>query len=401
MRTSWSPLAWSKSVAKDQDTPKPKVLGSASLSLSTPKPKAIPEDYVLGGYEGETVGCTTSRTDNTDVDACSPYHAKLVSGANDSSTLVALQACALTSRTDDTDDDGTPCTKRRFTRCSTRDLVDMVDQRTQEVERLLEVGNAIVTDKQPKDSEFSPCKSSRVNGSESLKWENLHDQANACLADIHDRLVTMAEESASDNDNASVKEWHEASDDSNVAVEVQELRRVVDTLVAELSEVKEGEAAMKKEITMLRERLARVDRQAARWSDDVQEVRQEQRSGPQKACTESPSLTHNAAPQPEEPAKARKPPVPKFHFAASSCSPTSTTATTATTTTTTTSDIGKPQIPLLKFPGKPQIPLLKLPGSTSKQPKQLAGSHSRMQQRGATHSTQPSRPFMGQNFFRK
>lgn len=362
-------------MAKDQDTP---------------KPKAIPEDYILGGHESGAMGCTTSRTDNTDFDACSPYSVKLVSFTDDSSTFAAL-----TARTDDTDDDGTPARSkvRRLRKCSTKDLVDKIDQRTQEVERLLEVGSALVIEKDAKDSDCSPCYSNRLYGANNCEWENLHDQANACLEDIHNRLVSMAVESASGDENTSVAA-HEASGDGNLALEVQELRQMVTGLVMQLSKVKKGEAARREEICILKERLARVDRQAARACSDVEELRHEQWSGLQEMHTESPSLMHKAMlmhnamtqQKPQECESVRKPHVPKLRFAAfggdvtshTGCSSVKGSSFSVSTKTKTSTNALR---------SKPNIPLLKLPGSNSKHPKQLAD--------------QQSRPFMGQNFFRK
>lgn len=343
-------------MTKEQDTPKPKTF-------------SIPEDCIsLGGYENDALACVTSRTDNTDADACSPYSAKLIPYANESgSDMVA----AFTSRTDDTDD-GSPGPRKapHLQRCSTRDLVDIVDQRTQQVEQLLQVGSALVTEKRSSCQADSPAHKDSLHGCE---WENLHDEANAHLADLHNRLITMAREPACSDDETT-------SGDSNLADEVHELRNVVSALRKELSEVKQGEAGLREEASMLRERLSRVDRQAAWASGEVAELRKADELRKEyelhKLYAASLSMRIESASQ-KEVQEAEKPTVPKLRI----------------------------QAPTAQAPtNKPKVPPLNLSptGTSSKQPsKQLAGSHARIHPRRLSQSTQPSRPFMGQNFFRK
>lgn len=365
MRASWSPLAWAKSVPKDQDVS---------------KPKAIPEDCIcLGEYTSDALVCATSRTENTDFDADSPYSGKLVSSTNDFSNDT-IHFGALTSRTDDTDD-GSPSRIKQFTRCSTRDLVDICDQRTEEVEELLKVGRALISEKHPRNIDVSSCDTTPANRLNSnlntSRWESLHDEANVYLNDIHNRLVTMSKEPVS-ADTCAAGTWEGIEDEGDLAAEVQELRKVVEGLVRELGEVRQGEAAMKEEITMLRDRVARVDRQAAKACSDVEDLRQDQGSALQKTDAASPTSGAQAAPPKPQEATAvaenvQKPAAPKIGIQA--CS-----------------DRGPTQ------PSKPKIPLLKLPGSNNRQ---LAGSHTRLQQRGAPQINQPSRAPAGQTFFRK
>jgi hypothetical protein len=70
-------------------------------------------------------------------------------------------------------------------------LVEIVDQRSQQVEEMLQVGSALVTDKHrlndARHVSDSPTHKDTVHGCE---WENLHDEANACLEDIHNRSNT-------------------------------------------------------------------------------------------------------------------------------------------------------------------------------------------------------------------
>jgi len=369
---------------------------ASSTNCTISKPQAIPEDCIcLGEYTSETVGCRTSRTDNTDVDACSPHSAKrfpcMSESCNDASNLAFLS-----SRTDDTDD-GSPRKARRITRCNTRDLVDIVDRRTQQVAKLLQAGNDLVTEKPipfgHQLSDPSPCKSTaRMTGHE---WEKLHDEANACLQDVHDRLVTlqMDEETAEEDTSVACAMAISASQ------EVQELRQVVDGLVTELSEVKKGEAEMRQELDVLRERVSRVDRQAAKASSDVAEMRHEneRRSLQNMHIAPLSSEQETAALQKIQQAEnMRRPMVPKLRLQASSgVDPSHTSTSTSTCTSTSTSTTtGKPHVPLLKIPQ----PASKISAGS----KQIAGSHARMQPRASSNNTtKPTRPFMGQNFFRK
>lgn len=329
MRTSWSPLM----------------------------PKAIPEDCIsLGGYDGDAFVCATSRTHDTDADALSPYSARIPPSTNES----LLPFAALTSRTDDTDNgspqslrglqqnctsenDASPRKARRFSRrpqrYNTKDLVDIVDQRTQQVEELLKVGGALVTEKcRINDASHNAADSPNKGTLHGCEWENLHDEANARLEDIHNRLVTMAEEGSACTDEMISIRCYE--DDSSVVHEVQELRQLVDVLMKELNEVKQGEAGLREEVTVLRARLSQVDRQAARASTEVQELRKKNGRSELQA-------THRG---------------------------TST---------------------------KPKVPSLNLSRSISNQPSGSNERNARMQPRGALQSVQKSRRFMGENFFRK
>jgi hypothetical protein len=249
MRTSWSPLAWAKSVVKEQEAP---------------KPKAIPEDSIcLDEYGDQAFICASSRTENTDIDPSSPYSSKLATSTsfcvNDNNA-----SGAWTSRTDDTDD-GSPCTKRRLTRCSTKDLVAMVDQRTQEVEQLLAVGSALITEQPPQNGDLNlnschttPTHRFNTGRTGSCRWENLHDEADAYLKDIQDRLVSMSGESA-DPDEDEAEQWHDIEEgelvgqtqESDLVGEVRELRQIVEKLVKDLAVAKESEAAMNDEIVVL------------------------------------------------------------------------------------------------------------------------------------------------------
>merc|ERR1719265_1376369 len=240
------------------------------------KPKAIPEDCIsLGGYD--SLVCATSRTDNTDGDARSPYHSKLhLSCMNEPQS----EALLLTSRTDDTDD-GSPRKTRRIMRCSTRDLVDIVDKRTAQVEKLLQVGNELVTtthDLQEASAcvygnrfiSDSPAHKDGMNGCE---WENLHDEANAKLEDIRCRLATLTDDSVCTSDVTSA-DWQEIlENDAKLADELKDLKQLANSLFKELAEVRQGEAELREEVRTLRERLSRVDRQAATTAGQVDELR--------------------------------------------------------------------------------------------------------------------------------
>merc|ERR1712118_540639 len=172
----------------------------------------------------------------------------------------------------------------------------------------------------------------------------LHDEANVYLNDIHSRLVTMSKEPLS-ADTCVAGTWEDVEAEGDLAAEVQELRQMVERLVRELGEVRQGEAAMKEEITMLRDRVARVDRQAAKACSDVEDLRQDQGSALQKTYAASPTSGAQAAPPKPQEAKAvaenvQKPAAPKIAIQASS-------------------DQDPTQ------PSKPKIPLLKLPGPTT------------------------------------
>jgi len=335
-----------------------------------PKPKAIPEDCIcLGEYQSDALVCATSRTENTDFDGDSPYSAKLVCCNPNDSSNDTIHFGALTSRTDDTDD-GSPCRVRRFTRCSTRDLVDICDKRTQEVEELLKVGRAVITENCSTSIDVSSCDTTPANRLNSSRWEKLHDEANACLDDMYNKLITISKEPECADQSAGVQ------DEGDLTAEVQNLKQMAEGLIVELGEVKQREASMRDEITMLRDRLARVDRQAAKACSDVEDLRQDQQSALQKAYAASPILNGKTTPPKHQEAEnVQKPTAAKVSVSVQA-----------------SSDWAPSQ------PSKPKIPLLKLPGSNNRQ---LTGSHTRVQPRGASQINQPSRAFAGQTFLRK